>query len=257
MNKKPSGKLAVGIAIAVAFLIFALLIVAFFTGTRGNARDSITLPEAHPQEQAPIANEPEELFLSVDASNIQSVLDRMSRPEAYHQMLTISTMSSGKSGSKTVELWEYGNYARAIITEQSHVQHLMTDGEFLWIWYEGDSSPAELLCSEEISFDDIVGIPTYETLVALEPTEITDAGFLALHDMDDTSCLYIASTHGDFVNRYWVDAATQLLCKADSLYFEQQIYQLRQNSCEMLMLDEASLREIFLLPNGIYVIKES
>ncbi len=239
------------IVAAAALLTVGILLAVVLSSIQGGTRDAITLPD--PTASTPVEQTPEqapEIFVAVDKDNIQAILDTMARPEAYHQTLTVSTLWSGGSSSRTIEIWRSGALAHARIAEGGQTRCLTTDGTTLWVWYEGDSAARALDPDETVTFDDLVGIPTYETLTALEPADILDAGFVSL---DGRSCLYIASDTGGGEDRCWVDASTQLLCRADALDGDEQTYQLRQSACEVLSTDDGSLRDAFTLPDGTSV----
>lgn len=254
MMKKPGGIKTAGVVIAVALLVICLLLAAFLSSTRSGTRDSIILPEPLPPAPSDTEQTVEgELFLQVDSSNIRQVLDTMTRPEAYHQVLTVTSFWDTSSNRSTVEIWQDGDLIRAQISDSQSTKNLLTDGISLWVWYNNDQTARQLQVEDTLTFDDLMGIPTYETLVTLTPDEIAEAGFVTLDEMDGLNCLYIRVVHGTEEDRYWVDANTQLLCRADSLSEEVQTYQVRQSACEVLTSGDTTLQSVFTLPDGTVV----
>ena len=251
MMKKPGGIKTAGVVIAAALLVVCLLLAAFLSTTRSGTRDSITLPESLPSTSPDTGETVEgELFLQVDSGNIRQVLDAMDRPEAYHQVLTVTSFWDTSSTRSTVEIWQDGNLIRAQVSNTQSTKNLLTDGTSLWIWYNNDQSARLLKLDGTVTLDDLMGIPTYETLVALSPDEIAEASFVMLDETDGLNCLYLRVLHGTEEDRYWVDANTQLLCRADSLSEEVQTYQVRQSACEVLTSGDATFESIFTLPDG-------
>ena len=250
MKKRP-GVRSAGIVIAATLLVVCLLMAAVLISIRGGTRDGITLPDSSgttEPEQTPVSDE--DLFLEVDRENVQAVLDTMARPEAYHQVLTVTNLWDSGSAETTVELWRSGSRIRAQRTENGRVQNLLTDGTTVWIWYDGDTRAKALTPEESVSFDDLTGIPTYETLAAIAPSSILEAGFVTLDQGDGLNCLYVAVSDGAYEDRYWVDVNNRLVCRADTLLDGIQTYQLRQTASQTLSPEDTALQNVFQLPDG-------
>ena len=258
MNQKAGGARTAGIVIAAALFVLVVLIVAFVITSRGGRRDAISLPEsAVQQEPSESLIPPDELFVSVDNGNVQKILEVLEKPEAYHQSVSLSTSSSGGSADKTAELWCSGQLMRATIREQNRVRHILTNGSAVWLWYDGDVQPKMVQQDAGITFEDLVGFPTYEMLAVLPKDTIQEAGFVTLDDLDGTSCLYLSVDAGEgYRDRYWVDVQTQLLCKADSTYKDTQVYLFRQTALDRLTAEDAALRDAFRLPDGTEITAE-
>lgn len=253
MKKRP-GVRSAGIVLAATLLVVCLLVAAVLISIRGGTRDGITLPEntgTGEPEKTPSAEE--DLFLEVDRENVQAVLATMARPSAYHQELTVTNLWDNGSAETKVELWCSGSLIRAQRTGNGQVENLLTDGATVWIWYDGDTKARALSPEESVSFDDLVGIPTYETLSSIPVSAILEAGFVTLDQGDGLNCLYLSVTDGTYEDRYWVDTGNQLICRADTLLDDVQTYQLRQVSCQTLSPEDTALQNAFRLPDGTAV----
>lgn len=251
MEKKRPGARSAGIVITATLLVVCLLLAAVLVSIRGGTRDGITLPETSgttEPDQTPVSDE--DPFLEVDRENIQAVLDTMERPNAYHQVLTVTNLWDSGSAETTVELWRSGSLIRAQRTTGNRVENLLTDGTTVWIWYDGETRAKALTPEASVSFDDLTGIPTYETLTAIPTEAILNAGFVTLDQSDDLNCLYVAVSDGEYEDRYWVDVSNQLICRADTLLDGVQTYQLRQTACQTLSQEDTSLQNVFRLPDG-------
>lgn len=235
------------IVTAVALLVSGLLVAAVLSTIQSGIRSTITLPE----DPLPAAPEPdaapsaENLFVEVDRENIQAILSTMQRPETYHQILTVIRLWSGGSSTRTIELYRSGEKAFASLTGEGRDRRLLTDGQNIWIWYADEGQARALSPDPSVSFDDLVGVPTYETVSSLPPGSIGEAGFVTL---DGVRCLYVSAIDGEYEDRCWVDASTRLLCRADALEDDQLTYQLRQSAFDIP--DEAALSAVFRLPDG-------
>lgn len=246
MGGKKGRLRTLGIVTAAVLLVSGLLLAAVLSNIRGGRRSTITLPDGPlpvpPEQEGPPV---EDLFVEVERENIQSILASMRRPESYHQILTVTRCWHGGSSSRTVELYRSGELAFAAITGEGRDRSLLTDGQTVWLWYAGDQQVRTLSPDPSVTFDDLTGIPTYETVSSLPADSIAEAGFVTL---DGASCLYVSARDGASEERYWVDASTRLLCRADALEGDQLTYQLRQGLWEIP--DEGTLQTIFRLPDG-------
>ena len=253
MKKRPGARSA-GIVVAATLLVVCLLVAAVLFSIRSGTRDGITLPDSSATAEPEPAPVPEEdPFLEVDRENVQAVLATMARPEAYHQVLTVTNLWDSGAAETTVELWRSGSRIRVQRTAAGQTEILLTDGETVWLWYAGDTAAKVLTPDETVSFDDLSGIPTYETLSSIPETAILEAGFVTLDQDEGIDCLYVAVSDGAYEDRYWVDVNNQLICRTDTLLDGGQIYQLRQTSCQTLSPEDTALQNIFQLPDGTAV----
>ena len=255
MHRRSGRVKTAGIVIAAALFVVCILLAAAWRTIQGGTRDSITLPESTASSDAEQAPEPnEDLFVQIDRENVQTALDTMSRPEAYHQVLELTTIWEDETLLTTLELWQSGKAIRAQLTSSGQVKNILTDGEVTWVWFEGDATAAEIKPDASVGFDDLCGIPTYEMLTELDPEQIREAGFVTMDESSGLNCLYISVQDGAYEDRYWVDVSTQLIYRADSLENGAQTYQLRQNACMVISPSDTSLEAAFRLPDGTDVL---
>lgn len=249
MKGRPGGVKTAGIVIVAALLAVFALSAVVWMGIRGGTRDTIVLPDAAAPAEPALEPAPSEAdFLRIDRENVQQALASMARPEAYHQMLSVTSLWQGGSASATVELWRSGALARARVDEPERTRHILTDGETVWLWYEGDTAATAFRPEDGVTFDDLAGVPTYELLTRVARQDVLDAGFLTLDG--ERNVLYLAVQDGASEDRYWVDTATRLLYRADSFSGTEQTYQLRQLTCEVITAEDDTLQGVFQLPDG-------
>ncbi len=246
MGRKKGRLRMIGIVTAAVLLVSGLLLAAVLSTIRSGMRSTIILPDgplpAPPeQEGAPVGD----LFIEVERENILRILSAMQRPERYHQVLTVTRFWHGGSSSRTVEIYRSGELAFATISGEGRDRSLLTDGAAVWLWYSDENQVRTLSPDPSVTFDDLTGIPTYEAVAALPLDSIAEAGFVTL---DGASCLYVSARGGASEERYWVDASTSLLCRANALEGDQLTYQLRQSLWEVP--DEGALQDVFRLPDG-------
>lgn len=250
-----TGKHSAGVVIAATLFVLAVLVARVLLSIRGGHHDVIQLPEDMAASDGETGlSDMTEPFLRLDAENVQDALGTLSRSSAYYQVLTVHHLWAQDASTATIQLWRSGSCLRAQVAGGSRVQHLLTDGTSVWIWYDNETSVRSLTLDETVSFDDLLGIPTYETLLTLPQEEILNAGFVTLDEAEPHDCLYISAQEGAYEMRYWVDADAQLLYRADRLDGDTLIYQLRQSSCKLLSPEDASLQDAFQLPDGTSIV---
>ena len=247
--KKQHGIRSVGIVLAAVAAVLCLLVGAFYLSTSGGTRDTIVLPEDTGQTPAERpAVDGEAPFLEVDRENVQQVLTTLNRPAAYIQSLDVTNYWTGGAAERTVQVWASGNLCRAQITTDGQIRNLLTDGETVWVWYNDDVRA--VTPDPSVTFDDLIGIPTYEFLLDIPPETIEEASFVTLDEPEGLNCLYLSTADDSVVRRYWVDVNTRLLCRADVLENGSRIYQLVQTGCQALAPGDMALDDVFRLPDG-------
>jgi len=253
MSKEPNGAKSAGTAIVAALFVTCAIIFVFLTSQRDNNRDGIVLPE-NPLSELPTTEEniePEALFVFVEPENVKAVLETMTRPAAYYQKISIETFWNGGSGVKQVEIWRSGQVYKAVITDQSTTRNVLTNGESVWIWYDRDNQAVEVQAHENITTDDLLGIPTYETVLDLDVKNIVEAQLVTPEDLG--SCLYVEVQQSGQLERYWIDSDTQLLVRSETVLEGEITYALGQLELELLSVQDEQFRDIFMTPDGMVV----
>lgn len=240
--------------LAAAVLIVVLIGLLAAAGARRSVHTGITLPEQGSVPREPeISADPVEGFLSVTPENAPAVAATLSRPEAYHQILEAKFSSGTVQGVQTVELWVRGSVRRISVTENGETRCILTDGRAAYVWYADSPLRIEAVTLPEgVSADDLSGILTYETVVALPPDRMVEASYLQLAELSQRPCLYLcASQENDADLRCWVDLSTGLLCKAGIGSADDLRYELTQTGLEIVQYSDENLATQLLLPNGV------
>ena len=248
-NREKSGVILLSCLVIVA--VIGMLILLYVT-TRPDPSSTIILPE--PEEQTTLQPPPpmseEDTFLQVTTENVQQIVAGLARPGSYHQICSVTVMSGDIAHTNQVELWVNGPLLRAVITGPGQTKHVLTDRVNAYVWYEEDDTPIRLNLSENISTDDLLGLPTYETLLQTDSGSITDAEYLML-ETTSSRCIYVCAEAGpDVTERYWIDLDTGLLAKSDVLEHSQQVYLVQQDMLELLASQDEVFQTWFQLPDG-------
>lgn len=254
MGRKWSRVRTAVIAAAAAFTVLALLLGIYYGSQMGNQDSGITLP----QTQSTVTAKPpsqllEDPFLTVTRENVLDILRSLVRPIGYHQVLSATTYWSEGDLTVDVDLYGKNGVLKAKVHDGTHIKHFLSNGETLYLWYEQEKDEVfQTILAEGTTLEDLLGVPTYETVMRLPEESILEAGYLTLGEADGTPCIYIACGLKDsmYTDRYWIDVENQILYRADGQQGESQIYLLEQKSLEILPQGETELDDVFMLPDG-------
>lgn len=252
-DKNSSKKNAVIVGIA-ALAVISILLALFIGSLERNRHDAIVLPDppaADEPETPTTPEEPEDIFAQITTENVQSVLAGLSRPEYYHQTLTLTTYTGEASRVQQAELWCGGALMRIQLTDAFETVNYLTDGSKLYIWYADAEEVVSLALNSETHRDDLTGVPTYETLLDARRSALEDAEFLSLdEDGSSLQCIFVQCTQNGVQGRYWVSLDSGLLYRYTALSGGEPYYTVQQTQLERLMEGDEALRGVFRLPDG-------
>ena len=241
---------------AVLILSAVLLVVLLITfvsvqSVKSAQQQGITLPGVQSQQDAVLQPASGAEFAEITPQNVQQVIEKsLARPVFYYQLFTVTLQEGGRSGTQQIELWRQGELLEAVITQNSTARHLLTDGQTLYIWYNGNEAPAMLTPDETITADELLGLPTYESLLALPKANIRAAELITLPEQDDAPCLYVSCLQDGSTQDYWVRLDNGLLCKQVLYSGDDAVYTAEQRVFTLLSTSDESLDDLFMLPDG-------
>ena len=234
------------LVIAIAITVIAAVLVSFGLPALTNRVPEVSLPDISQE-----AGEGGDLLpVEVTPDTVQNVIATLSRPESCYRELTVTLHWAGGSSSAKVETWTDGGYVKTVIGMNGITQHRLVGDGKLHLWYGGDSTWKEVP-SDEDSYDLAQRIPTYEDVLKLNKTLITDAGY---EEKNGKDCIFaeVRDTDLGYLDRYWIETATGLLCAAETLADGVTVYTMTEESLRTPL--EAGVT--FQLPDGT-VLHES
>lgn len=205
--------------IAACFAVLAALIIAIVlsTGLFGRSSDHISLPTGS-ADPAQLTVEKQSYQLAdaeITLENVQQVIEQLRRPETYSVAIdnTVfwdqdwSTCQVNQYVRDGVCLTEYFD------TTQEIERYEMIDGDTYYSWRAGRKS-YHRSSTGSVTADQTAMIPTYETIVDTEPSELTDAG---LRSVGNIPCIYcvVQDPMSGYTITYSVSTVTGLLVQAD------------------------------------------
>lgn len=235
------------VVVLIAAIIAVAILSSFGLGIFAPDTAKIILPSTGPSSSPGQGESGDVVRVEVTPQTVQSVIATLNRPESYGRTVTIVDIWGEESqGTTQAQVWVDGGWTRTDATlPGGSVRHsIVGEGQF-WIWYGGEQEV--LTGPADGSSADLEGqrIPTYETVLDLEPDTIAAADYEAL---DGLSCIYVETQADEtgHVERYWVDDDSGLLVQAELLKDGQAVYRMTATALERPAPSDAS----FTLPDG-------
>ena len=163
--------------------------------------------------------------VEVTTETVQGVVATLARPSSYYRTLTAETFWEGGSSSVQVQVWADGGWSHSRQTLPSGaVRHDLTGEDTLYYWYDG-SAQYRQAPADERSSDLAQRIPTYETVLELEPEDIVSAGY---ETRGELPCIFVeVRPEGSRqLQRFWISVENGLLASAETEEDGQLVYRM-------------------------------
>ena len=199
------------LVIAIAITVIAAVLVSFGLPALTGQVPEVSLPDISQEA----TGGGDILPVEVTPDTVQNVIATLSRPESCYRELTVSLYWAGGSSSTKIQIWRDGDYVKTVSGGGGVTQHRLVGDGKLCLWYGGDKTWKETAADED-SFDLAQRIPTYEDVLALDKSAITNAGYQVKNNKD---CIFVEVRDAElgYLDRYWVETATGLLFAAETL----------------------------------------
>ena len=227
-------------AFAAIALIVAAVIFIFFSQPQNIP--SVILPTAQPTASlAPDDNDRNGLELTVAPDTVQAVIKTLTRVENYQRTLMVSTFSSAKNSSSTLQVWAKGESFRIISQTNNEIKNILIDGDELWIWYD---SQDEVFHGETFgSSDEYQRIMTYEDFLLLDESVILDAGYESYNGEICIWAKYVTSPF-NYTNLIRVSVTSGLLMSTETYSGDTLIYSMSSDLPDISTPDD----NVFMVP---------
>ncbi len=249
------GKNQTLIVVLVALVIVGAVFASFGSYLLPGQIPEVVLPsqagtgESGQPQTTPVPGTDRYQMVEVTPDTVQSVIATLDRADSYAREITIRDIwgeTEEEQGTTAVSVWVDGGFTRLQTSLASgRVQNVLMDDESVYLWY--DRSRRYLtLAGEEESSDLLQRVPTYEDVLALDPEEITDAGYTVLED--GSACIYaeVVREESGYTDRYWVDISSGLLVRAETETEGRVVYRMTASAFQSPCPAAAS----FALPDG-------
>lgn len=249
MERNKKKKLWIVVA-AAALIVVVLVILSLTQNLRDSKENRIQLPTDTAADSAQTEFDTSSRFAEITPDNVQTIIEGLARPLHYHQVLEIAAEFDSVSRTQSVEVWKTGEIYRISSEEPSGTRNILTDGQTLYLWYDGDSAASQISLDSSIIADDLIGVPTYEDILSTPKEQIEEANFVVLAEPDNTSCVFICTAQEDASEYYWVSLSSGLLCKQTSLYQNAPLRTVKQTALEVYAEEQSFPEAPFTLPDG-------
>jgi len=243
------------VALVTAAIISAAVLSSFFLPLFFGSTPKVQLPDIsaplHPGDDPGQPQDPgggNYVRVEVTPETVQNVIDTLDRPVSYYRELAVETIwGEGERDRSTADIrvWTDGGFTK---TETSlpggFVRHRLVGNDTEYLWYGNEKSWYET-GADDLSADLAQHIPTYEDILSLDRSAITDTGYEVL---DGLSCIYV-ETENDltgYLERYWVDVQSGLLVSAETVKDGMVVYRMISHTLELPIPQDAA----FMLPDG-------
>lgn len=214
------------IVVAIVALIVGAIVASFGRVIFAANTPEVILPSAStgPGDASGTGSQEQDYQrVEVTTQTVTGVVATLSRPASYYRELTVETFWNGGSSVTQVQVWTDGGWSHSVQTLPSGVvRHDLTGGDTLYYWYDGSQDYASAPADERSS-DLAQHIPTYETVLELEPEEIAAAGYELRGDLP---CILVEVQDGPLLRRFWVSVNNGLLVSAESEENGQLVYRM-------------------------------
>lgn len=243
MDKGHRNLVAILVAVVIAVALFSAFSVNWFHKTPAVILPTLT---PAPSATAPTAAAGDYQRVEVTTATVQRVVATLERPESYARTLTVETVGeNGAVGQTTAQVVVDGGWTQVTATlPDGRVCHTIVGEEKRYVWYDNQRTWQEYPAQER-SADLSQRLPTYEDVLALNQSEIVDAGYA---NSGNLPCIYVAVEAEElgYIEEYWVSVDTGLLVRAESRKAEDVFYSMSGYIVET----PATPGLDFSLPNG-------
>ena len=248
--KARSGAKTAAIVLVSALFLVGLMILAYRIMTLRNDKPGITLPDASTpaEEQPPQEQQTADRFVTVDTTNVLDVLETLRTADSFYQQFTTTLFWGKEQSERKVEWFQARGIVRINVWEAGRKRCYLTDGNVLFLWYEGETEAAERNLDQDLSLEDLAGVPEYKK--ELVQAEILEASYLSSGSSEQEIVYVSAALPSGSHRQYWIDLPTGQLVQADIMEDQQLSYQVLQTSLEQAGPSDPIFEDAFCLPDG-------
>lgn len=186
------------------------------------------------------------VLVEVTPETVQSVIATLIRYHSYSRSIQVEYMNNGAAvGTISVSTAVDNGWTRVDLTTASGVEHTIIGEQQCYRWY-GESTDYAVLTAGEGSDDLAQRLPTYETVLKLDPETITAADY---ESRGGVTCIYVETEDAELGYRdcYWVSVESGLLVSAETFKGENLVYRMTAYEVESPLTDVGNR---FMLPDG-------
>jgi hypothetical protein len=229
--------------IVTVVLAAAVVLYALFGRMPSVETASVTLPTPVAGGESQTSDSEEITLASVSPETVQAVIGTLNRAESYSRTVTVEDFWTGGSSSTELSVWADKQNERIRFDTGDDVKNILLNDGMLYIWYENTDGVYTAPAGGTNDADTWLNCLTYEDLLALPASAITDAGY---QEYAGEPCVYAEYSSGSFGYRniVYVSVNTGLLMGAETYDGETLVYRMTSGTPELAVPDS----KMFLPP---------
>lgn len=229
-------------------IVLTVFLVAFLLAQYALRDDrTITLPTPTGEtEPGSDQSDAEDLnILSITPATVQAAISTLSRPASYQRTQTVTLYWNGGESTTTAQVTVSGGITRIDTTlKDGTICHTLLNTQLSCVWYDDETSWITMR-ADQLSADALQKIPTYESVLELDSSLITQAEYCL---KDGVSCIYIqtAPDSDGYAQSFWISTQSGLLYAAERTHNDEVIYRFTATEPG----NDPPPESLFLLPDG-------
>ncbi len=244
------------LSVGAVFLVFVGLVAGvYLSDWMTPDENTIILPSVENVNITPTGGDTGSLVdfapfseLEVTAENVKKLIDAMERPSVYSATLVMRTYwGDSKQSVQQSDITVNGSLQKIVTFTSSDAtrKHCLSNGLHMVYWVENGPQP-HATGQGKRSQDDLIGIPTYESILDLSDTGILGASYETVENKD---LLVVYTKEAAYYGQYCLSMETGLLVQA--IFYD-------SKSADAQMVYSVNLSDfsteisadVFVLPDG-------
>lgn len=189
--------------------------------------------------------------VEIDVSNVQAVIESLERPEAYSASLLLTRSYGAQSGgTTTTQVFRRSDFLRTDVYDGGNtlLRSVLTDGARYFSWTRVSSQQFYEGALGDVTYDELTGVPSYETLLELPRDQLRSAAYVTERDQDCIQVRCAPADTGD-EDTYWISMNSGLLTRFERTRGGEPRLVLEMTDYSQEEPDSS----LFTLPNGNYL----
>lgn len=160
---------------------------------------------------------------------VQAVVTTLYRTENYSRNVTVERFWSGGGSTEKLECHVRGSDAHIVSSMTADPKHTLILDDSLYIWYGSSQWEYVGIPSSAVEYgvaaDEFAGMLTYEELLRLDKSDISEAGYTIF---GDESCIWARYSSGPlgYISKVYISIGTGLLMGAERYDGDELIYRM-------------------------------
>lgn len=187
------------------------------------------------------------VLVEVTPETVQNVIATLTRYRSYSRVIQIEYWNGGTvTGSLSASTAVDNGWTSVVLTTPSGVEYTIIGEGLCYRWYDDEMNYA-VFSANEWADDVAQRLPTYETVLKLDPNTITAAGY---EKRGGVNCIYVEKEDHElgYLERYWISVESGLLVSAETLKNDETVYRMTAYEVESPLSDAQTY---FTLPDGV------